>query len=142
MHSMAVAVPANEGGGLAGAGRQFVGLRPSQDPSTIKPKVKGDNMMDFAIHLEARDPARNIWRAYSMMGGQDLFGDWVVVLSYGRIGAKGRTKTVTLPDKEATCRYVQQCLKKRESAPKRIGIGYKVIRATGLWEEFIESRNA
>lgn len=31
-------------------------------------------MMDFAIHLEARDPKRNIWRAYSITGDQDLFG--------------------------------------------------------------------
>jgi len=99
-------------------------------------------MMDFAIHLEARDPARNIWRAYSITGGQDLFGDWVVVLSYGRIGAKGRTKTVMLPDEAATRRYVRQCLKKRENAPKRIGIGYAMIQATGVWEEFVESRNA
>jgi len=91
-------------------------------------------MMDFAIHLEARDPARNIWRAYSITGGQDLFGDWVVVLSYGRIGAKGQTKTVLLPDEAATRRYVLQCLKKRESAPKRIGIGYTVIKISGDWE--------
>ncbi len=94
--------------------------------------------MDFAIHLEARDPARNIWRAYSITGGQDLFGDWVVVLSYGRIGAKGRTKTVTLPDEEAARCYVRQCLKKRENAPKRIGIGYTMIQATGVWKAFIE----
>ncbi|MDD2800017.1 MAG: WGR domain-containing protein [Methylococcales bacterium] len=95
-------------------------------------------MMDFAIHLEARNPARNIWRAYSITGGQDLFGDWVVVLSYGRIGAKGQTKTVMLPDEEATRRYVRQCLKKRENAPKRIGIGYTMIQATGVWKAFIE----
>ncbi len=99
-------------------------------------------MMDFAIHLEARDPARNIWRAYSITGGQDLFGDWVVVLSYGRIGAKGRTKTVLLPDEAETRRYVRQCLKKRENAPKRIGVGYTMIQTNGMWEEFIESRSA
>jgi predicted DNA-binding WGR domain protein len=92
-------------------------------------------MMDFAIHLEARDPARNIWRAYSITGGQDLFGDWVVVLSYGRIGAKGRTKTVMLPDEAATRRYVRQCLKKRENALKRIGISYKVKSITGNFGE-------
>lgn len=91
-------------------------------------------MMDFAIHLEARDPARNIWRAYSITGGQDLFGDWVVVLSYGRIGAKGRTKTVLLPNEAETRRYVRQCLKKRKSALKRIGVGYKVKDTTGTWD--------
>lgn len=62
--------------------------------------------------------------ASAITGRQDLFGDWVVVLSYGRIGAKGRTKTVLLSDEEVARRYVRQCLKKRENAPKRIGIGY------------------
>jgi predicted DNA-binding WGR domain protein len=98
-------------------------------------------MMDFAIHLEARDPARNIWRAYSITAGQDLFGDWIVAMNYGRIGSRGTTKTVLLSDEEAVCRYVRQCLKKRESAPKRIGIDYKVIQTDGRWEEFIESKH-
>ena len=31
-------------------------------------------MMEFAIHLEVCDPERNIWRSYSITGGQDLFG--------------------------------------------------------------------
>jgi len=31
-----------------------------------------------------------------------------------------------------------QCLKKRESAPKRRGIGYKVIQTDGRWDDFIE----
>jgi predicted DNA-binding WGR domain protein len=98
-------------------------------------------MMDFAIHLEARDPARNIWRAYSITAGQDLFGDWIVAMNYGRIGSRGTTKTVLLSDEEAVRRYVRQCLKKRESAPKRIGIDYKVIQIDGRWEEFIEPKH-
>jgi len=99
-------------------------------------------MMGFAIHLEARAPGRNIWRAYSIKGGQDLFGDWVVVLSYGRIGAKGAIKTALLTDEAAVRHYVRQCLKKRENAQKRIGIGYTIIQTNGVWEEFVESRNA
>jgi predicted DNA-binding WGR domain protein len=98
-------------------------------------------MMDFAIHLEARDPARNIWRAYSITAGQDLFGDWIVAMNYGRIGSRGTTKTVLLSDEEAVRRYVRQCLRKRESAPKRIGIDYKVIQIDGRWEEFIEPKH-
>lgn len=90
-------------------------------------------MMEFSIQLEARDPERNIWRAYSITGGQDLFGDWIVVMNYGRIGARGTTKTVLLPDEEAVRRYVRQCLKKRESAPKRIGVGYKVKYTSDAW---------
>lgn len=89
-------------------------------------------MMNLSAHLEACDPERNIWRSYSITAGQDLFGNWVVSINYGRIGAKGRTKTFLLTDEAETNRYVRQCLKKRESAPKRIGIGYKVKYASGL----------
>ena len=93
-------------------------------------------MMEFAIHLEACDPARNIWRSYSITAGQDLFGDWIVAMNYGRIGSRGTTKTVLLSDEVKTRRYVQQCLKKRENAPKRIGIDYKVKDITGTWGNF------
>ena len=95
-------------------------------------------MMEFAIHLEACDPARNIWRSYSITAGQDLFGDWIVVMNYGRIGARGQTKTILLSDEAETRRYVRQCLKKRESAPKRIGIDYKVKDISGTWSDFRE----
>jgi len=69
-------------------------------------------MMDFAIHLEACDPDRNSWRSYSITGGQDLFGDWIVAMNYGRVGSCGTTKTVLLSDEEAVRHYVRQCLKK------------------------------
>ena len=95
-------------------------------------------MMEFAIHLEACDPARNIWRSYSITAGQDLFEDWIVAMNYGRIGSRGTTKTVVLSDEEDVLRYVRQCLKKRESAPKRIGIDYKVKDISGTWSDFRE----
>jgi predicted DNA-binding WGR domain protein len=44
----------------------------------------------FAVRLEARDAARNLWRAYTLEAGRDLFGAWVVEVSYGRIGRPGR----------------------------------------------------
>ena len=88
-------------------------------------------MMEFSILLEACDPARNLWRSYHVAAGQDLFGDWVVELTYGRIGSKGRTKVVSVANEDEARRHVRTCLEKRESAPKRIGIGYKVKGITG-----------
>lgn len=88
-------------------------------------------MIEFAIHLEACDPERNIWRSYGITAGQDIFENWIVALTYGRIGARGRTKTILLSDEVEARRYVRQCLKKRESSPKRIGIRYKVKDLTG-----------
>jgi predicted DNA-binding WGR domain protein len=91
-------------------------------------------MMEYSILLEARDPERNIYRAYHIAAGKDLFGDWIVQLTYGRIGSKGHTKTVAVADEAAARRYMQSCLKKRESAPKRIGIPYNRIGTIGNWE--------
>jgi predicted DNA-binding WGR domain protein len=45
----------------------------------------------FTARLEARDAARNLWRVYTLEAGRDLFGAWVVEVSYGRIGRPGRT---------------------------------------------------
>lgn len=89
--------------------------------------------MHFSIRLEARDPARNVWRAYRITAGQDLFGDWIIELNYGRIGTRGRTKTVLVADEAAARNYVQQCLKRRKSAPRRIGVAYKTVSVSGDW---------
>lgn len=88
-------------------------------------------MIEFAIHLEASDPSRNIWRSYGITAGQDIFENWNVSLTYGRIGARGRTKTILLPDEAEARRFVVQCLKKRGGSPKRIGISYKVKYLVG-----------
>jgi hypothetical protein len=44
----------------------------------------------FTATLEARDPARDCWRAYRIEAGLDLLGDWLVDVTYGRIGSRGR----------------------------------------------------
>ncbi len=90
-------------------------------------------MMEFALHLEACDPTRNIRRSHSITGGQDLFGDRIIAMNYGRVSSRGATKTVLLFDEAATRRYLQKCLKKQENATKRIGIDYKVKNISGTW---------
>ena len=47
-------------------------------------------VQDFHITLEARNPARRCFRQYRVEAGTDLFGVWVVEISYGRIGTTGR----------------------------------------------------
>lgn len=59
-------------------------------------------------------------------------------MNYDRIGSRGTAKTVLRLDEGPLRRYLRQCLKKRESAPKRSGIGYKVIQTDGRWDDFIE----
>jgi hypothetical protein len=71
-------------------------------------------MEKFRIRLESLDPARWRFRAYRMDAGPDLLGAWLVDVTYGRIGARGRT--------------IRHCLQRRATAPKRIGVGYGVYK--------------
>jgi len=41
---------------------------------------------DVTATLEACDPARGRFRAYRIEAGTDLLGDWLVDVTYGRIG--------------------------------------------------------
>jgi predicted DNA-binding WGR domain protein len=82
-------------------------------------------MLTPVAYLEARDPARNIHRAYSLAYGQDIFGNWVVETTYGRIGGKGRTLVMVVNSEDEALQYVQKALKRRQSAPKHIGVGYE-----------------
>lgn len=88
-------------------------------------------MMEFSILLEARNPARNIWRSYHLAAGRDLFGDWIVELTYGRIGARGHTKVILVADEDEARRTIEACLKRRQSAPKRLGVKYETKAIVG-----------
>ena len=80
----------------------------------------------FAATLEACDPARGRFRAYRLEAGTDLFGAWLVDVTYGRIGARGRTIRYLALDEEEARKLVRQSLRRRGTARKRIGVGYEV----------------
>lgn len=87
-------------------------------------------MLKPVAYLEAKDASRNIHRAYSIAFGQDLFGNWVVETTYGRIGGKGRTLVTVVDNENEALKYVRKCLRRRESAPKRLGTGYEIKNAS------------
>jgi hypothetical protein len=81
----------------------------------------------FHARLEARDPARGRFRSYRIDAGIDLLGDWLVEVTYGRIGSKGR-HIRHLANGEAEARkIVRHCLQRRSTAPRRIGVGYRLL---------------
>ncbi len=86
-------------------------------------------MDSFCVALEARSPARRCHRAYEIAVTEDLFGVWLVHMSYGRIGSRGRTKVRSFQTDIAVAAQVRTCLRKRASAPQRIGVAYQVRRA-------------
>ena len=93
-------------------------------------------MMDaFHATLEACDPALGRFRAYRIEAGTDLLGDWVVEVTYGRIGAPGRTLRQAVPDEAAARKLVGQHLRRRATARRRIGTAYRLceINDPRLW---------
>jgi hypothetical protein len=79
----------------------------------------------FYVRLEACDPARGRFRAYHIEAAIDLLGDWLVDVTYGRIGTSGRTIRHVASDEADARRIVRQYLQRRATAPKRIGVAYQ-----------------
>jgi predicted DNA-binding WGR domain protein len=86
-------------------------------------------MTSLSIRLEARSLPHRCHRAYEIAVSVDLFGAWLVEMSYGRIGTAGRTKARSFSTPEEAAAQVKVCLRKRASAPRRIGVAYRVRSA-------------
>jgi hypothetical protein len=84
----------------------------------------------LSLELEAHNPARNHYRAYAVEVGQDLLRDWVVTFRFGRLAqpGSGRVLTYAVSDLDAARRLVRDRLKRRLSAPRRIGCAYRLRR--------------
>lgn len=83
-------------------------------------------MMDaFTAMLEARDPALGRFRAYRLEAGTDLLGDWLVDITYGRIGTRGRRIRYAVRDETEARKLVRESLRRRATARKRIGVLYR-----------------
>lgn len=65
-------------------------------------------------------------RSYRIDANQDLFGQWNIEVTYGRIGRRGRSVTYAAADDAVAAGIIRQCLQRRVSAPKRIGVPYRV----------------
>jgi predicted DNA-binding WGR domain protein len=86
----------------------------------------------LSIYLEARAPRRRCHRAYAIELVRDLFGVWLVEMTYGRIGTQGRTKVRSFAQLSDAHRQVTTCLRRRATAPQRIGVAYEIVRSRHL----------
>ena len=68
-------------------------------------------VLDFRITLGARNPTRRSLRQYRVEAGTDLFGVWVVEISYGRIGTAGRSRNYVFRDEGEAWHLAQSILK-------------------------------
>lgn len=89
----------------------------------------------FSASLEAYDPAAGRARAYRIEAGTDLFGAWLVDVTFGRIGTRGRTVRYVAGDREEAKRIVKRSFQRRKSARKRIGVSYRIreLSDPGRW---------
>lgn len=82
------------------------------------------------IALEARAPALNRLRAWTLVVDQDLFGRWQAVVTFGRIGRRGQARRHAFEDEVELSRFVRRALLRRRSALGRIGVKYEAVAAS------------
>ena len=84
-----------------------------------------DNLMNLA--LEAHSDEHNHHRRYEMVVGKDLLDDWTLSIRYGRVGHGGQEIRFASRDAGELQRIIRDRLKRRLSAPKRIGCSYQLV---------------
>ena len=84
----------------------------------------------LTVSLVAHNADRNHHRRYEIRLGRDLFGDWTVCLLYGRIGRSGQIVRHSGPDPEQLRQVIRASLRRRLTAPKRIGCAYTLLGLT------------
>jgi predicted DNA-binding WGR domain protein len=92
-----------------------------------------DNLL--TVVFEAHNSEQNHHRRYEVTLGRDLLDDWTVEIRYGRCGQGSQTKRFASPKAERMKAIIRDRLRRRLSAPKRIGCSYRLAAfnaATGF----------
>jgi hypothetical protein len=82
----------------------------------------------LTLGLEAHHGERDHHRRYEIAVGRDLLDDWTVAIRYGRTGQGGREIRYAGPVAEPMQAIVRDRLRRRLSAPRRIGCSYRLTR--------------
>ena len=85
-----------------------------------------DNLLKLA--LEAHNSEINVHRHYVFIVGQDLFGDWNLTIRWGKVGQTGQVKRYASKHPSDIQEIIRDRLRRRLSAPKRIGCAYQIAR--------------
>jgi long-chain acyl-CoA synthetase len=92
-------------------------------------------MQALCVRLEARAPEQRCFRAYEIAAGRDLFGGWMGEITYGCIGAHGRTEPnqdaigkIELRGPNVFCSHINNRQAIRRSPPPMVGSGPEASR--------------
>jgi len=97
-----------------------------------------DNLL--RVKLRAVNHDLNFDREYKIVLGRDLFQEWYVVVTFGRYGLSGTSKTKTFREREEAYGFINARMRRRLSSPKRIGCPYQIVSLDGA-EEILETIN-
>lgn len=89
-----------------------------------------ENLLE--VCLEAHNPIANHHRRYEVCVGNDLFGEWTVIFRYGRIDRGGQEVRHSGADPAFLRSLIRKYLRRRLSAPKRIGCRYELTRISAI----------
>lgn len=85
-----------------------------------------DNLL--TVVFEAHSAHLNHHRRYAITVGRDLLDDWTISIRYGRIGQVGQELRLAHHDADAMRMIVRDRLRRRLSAPQRIGCAYRLMK--------------
>ena len=88
--------------------------------------------MEGWVCLQAIDRPRNVYRAWRLEVGRDLFGVLTLRVTFGRTGADGRTVTKIAQDETQAREAVRVMLARRRGAPRRVGVAYRLVEQVGM----------
>lgn len=88
--------------------------------------------MEGRVYLQAVDRARNVYRAWRLEIGRDLFGLLTLRVTFGRTDTDGRTVTKFAGDEAQARETAQMLIARRRGAPRRSGVAYQVVEQFGL----------
>lgn len=90
---------------------------------------------DLEIALRAENRLTNCWRDYTLVLGRDLLGDWCISVRWGRVGTAGSAALHGFRNRDEAVAFASILLKRRLTAPRRIGCPYRLIASSGA-EQF------
>ena len=87
-----------------------------------------DNLLTLAF--EAHNAEKNHHRRYELAIGKDLLDDWTLAVRFGRLGVGGQRQQFGSRLPEDIRAILGERLRRRLSAPKRIGCPYRLVGLT------------
>lgn len=76
------------------------------------------------VYLKANDYSKHIHKFFHIRVTQSLFKDWVIWVSYGRIGHKARERKYFFLEPKELIKKYKQLMNKRLKSENRIGCNY------------------